>query len=241
MKMICVKLPVLSEPCDHFQKIWKCPTLTFLQKPDFTVDKYILVQYSGRYQKYEVQSFGMVQSLVWVSPGISQSNAHLGDSPLARASHCIMRTNLYTRGFFNVHRSKHGTTICTRILFYNLQKQSSQELCRCTNNWAVITKPTTSHKVYHPLQSQNLHCIIGFMCMLQHTKSEHVGKGGFTKWISILILMPSFTPVQCLYEPLKCSLLKNKNNARCIVGMRLRPCQAVARGALGLPGGPGSL
>ena len=59
--------------------------------------------------------------------GMAQSNAHLGDSPLARASHCIMRTNLYTRGFFNVHQSKHGTTICTRILFYNLQKQSSQE------------------------------------------------------------------------------------------------------------------
>ena len=59
--------------------------------------------------------------------GRAQSNAHLGDSPLARASHCIMRTNLYTRGFFNVHQSKHGTTICTRILFYNLQKQSSQE------------------------------------------------------------------------------------------------------------------
>ena len=59
--------------------------------------------------------------------GMAQSNAHLGDSPLARASHCIMRTNLYTRGFFNVHRSKHGTTICTRILFCNLQKQSSQE------------------------------------------------------------------------------------------------------------------
>ena len=59
--------------------------------------------------------------------GMAQSNAHLGDSPLARASHCIMRTNLYTRGFFNVHQSKHGTTICTRMLFYNLQKQSSQE------------------------------------------------------------------------------------------------------------------
>ena len=29
--------------------------------------------------------------------GMAQSNAHLGDSPLARASHCIMpRTNLYT-------------------------------------------------------------------------------------------------------------------------------------------------
>ena len=59
--------------------------------------------------------------------GMAQSNAHLGDSPLARASHCIMRTNLYTRGFFNVHQSKHGTTTCTRIFFYNLQKQSSQE------------------------------------------------------------------------------------------------------------------
>ena len=86
--------------------------------------RYILAQYW--------YIFGTLCSPCWwcggsLPLGRAQSNAHLGDSPLARASHCIMRTNLYTRGFFNVHQSKHGTTICTRILFYNLQKQSSQE------------------------------------------------------------------------------------------------------------------
>ena len=67
-------------------------------------------------------SQSLVVVVVWVSPGISQSNAHLGDSPLASASHCIMRTNLYAALHHSFIWSAPILTLQCTIALYKLHQ-----------------------------------------------------------------------------------------------------------------------
>ena len=127
-----------------------CVVLTYIFETSLgkTMALYILAQFW--------YSFGTV-----VSPGVSgviftlvlvqwcgsllASNAHLGDSPLARASHCIMpRTDLYTRLHcvaicITVSSIAQCTwhPICGRAL-YNAHHQRDSKMC--TNIYIICIK-----------------------------------------------------------------------------------------------------
>ena len=131
---------------------------------------------------------GVIFTLVLVQwyGSLLASNAHLGDSPLARASHCIMpRTDLYTRLHcvaicITVSSIAQCTwhPICGRAL-YNAHHQRDSKMC--TNIYIICIKAISISALDKQLQKccniYNAKCSLG---SFEHTDQRLEQAGGPT-------------------------------------------------------------